>query len=528
MDGTTIRRAAKVGHRKSRNGCTKCKTRRVKCDEVRPVCSNCQRLGLECAWPHADGQPATSIAASSSTNSTSANHHLAPPSSSPTHLSPSSQGTTLHHAPFHTHHSQSNHSPASGHVSLSDFSAASTDFGENSSGTGHSPNEQDAQRFSAMLQIWSSNVEQEAGGGNSSDSAGGSSNGGGGAALLDGSGVAPGDTKSAIATDAENDCLLPESRARRLLEHRLMQNYLYNLGVPFPVAPSQDWTDLWTKRVPPMALQYDNVLYAIMSHSATHMLRKEPRNHSLFRARQAYLIAAMRVQRRMIDTLTLDSADAVCLASLIMLVQSFAMLDERIVDPYTPPMDWLRLGKGAGAVIWMSVEAILKTGEESKSIMLSIANSQPRMGFDESYFDASNREQLNNILAQDLPASDDWDDADTRDAYEKTLSYVGSLQQSMRRGEPIYVLCRRVQGFTMVIPPRFVDFVAERRPRALVILAHFFAAVSKITHAGGVWWMGGEDGKEPIATREVRGIHSIMPKEWMGHMIWPMEAAGLS
>ncbi|KAL1907068.1 hypothetical protein Sste5344_007193 [Sporothrix stenoceras] len=445
MEGPASRRAAKVGHRKSRNGCTKCKTRRVKCDEVRPICSNCSRLGLE----------------------------------------------------------------SSGHVSLSDFSAASTDFGESSSGNSQSPGDHDAQRFSAMLQAWSNNVEQEA------------------AAAAASSGSST--TQSAVATEAEDDCLLPESRARRLLEHRLMQNYLYNLGVPFPVSPSQDWNDLWTKTVPPMALRYDNILYAIMSHSATHLLRKEPRNHSLFRARQAYLVAAMRVQRRMVDTLTLDSADAVCLASLIMLVQSFAMLDERIIDTYTPPMDWLRLGKGAGAVIWTSVEAILKTGEESKSVMLTIANSQPRMGFDESYFDASNRESLNAILAQDLTSGDDWDDPETRDAYEKTLSYVGSLQLSMRRGEPIYVLCRRVQGFTMVMPPRFVDFVDERRPRALVVLAHFFAAVSKITKIfGGVWWLGGEDGRESIATREVRGIRSIMPQEWMAHMIWPMEAAGLS
>lgn len=44
-------RPAKVGHRKSRNGCLKCKARRVKCDEVQPICGNCSRLHLNCAWP---------------------------------------------------------------------------------------------------------------------------------------------------------------------------------------------------------------------------------------------------------------------------------------------------------------------------------------------------------------------------------------------------------------------------------------------------------------------------------------------
>ncbi|KAL4743154.1 hypothetical protein BDV11DRAFT_202142 [Aspergillus similis] len=38
-------------HRKSRAGCAKCKQRRVKvCDETRPCCGKCERLGLECTY----------------------------------------------------------------------------------------------------------------------------------------------------------------------------------------------------------------------------------------------------------------------------------------------------------------------------------------------------------------------------------------------------------------------------------------------------------------------------------------------
>ena len=37
-------------HRKSRKGCATCKRRRVKCDETKPVCKNCQRIGLECLY----------------------------------------------------------------------------------------------------------------------------------------------------------------------------------------------------------------------------------------------------------------------------------------------------------------------------------------------------------------------------------------------------------------------------------------------------------------------------------------------
>ncbi|KAK0935360.1 hypothetical protein LTR29_013073 [Friedmanniomyces endolithicus] len=37
-------------HQKSRGGCLRCKVRRVKCDETRPVCKNCIRQSTECVY----------------------------------------------------------------------------------------------------------------------------------------------------------------------------------------------------------------------------------------------------------------------------------------------------------------------------------------------------------------------------------------------------------------------------------------------------------------------------------------------
>ncbi|PLB49614.1 C6 zinc finger domain protein [Aspergillus steynii IBT 23096] len=37
-------------HRKSRHGCSACKRRRVKCDETRPVCTNCSKRSTECEY----------------------------------------------------------------------------------------------------------------------------------------------------------------------------------------------------------------------------------------------------------------------------------------------------------------------------------------------------------------------------------------------------------------------------------------------------------------------------------------------
>jgi len=42
-------------HTKSRRGCQRCKSRKVKCDETHPGCQNCCRLGLPCSYSMAQG-----------------------------------------------------------------------------------------------------------------------------------------------------------------------------------------------------------------------------------------------------------------------------------------------------------------------------------------------------------------------------------------------------------------------------------------------------------------------------------------
>ncbi|KAJ5202986.1 hypothetical protein N7449_005065 [Penicillium cf. viridicatum] len=45
----------RASHPKSRNGCYTCKTRHVKCDEVRPICGSCSLRGANCSFPNDSG-----------------------------------------------------------------------------------------------------------------------------------------------------------------------------------------------------------------------------------------------------------------------------------------------------------------------------------------------------------------------------------------------------------------------------------------------------------------------------------------
>lgn len=54
-------------HKKSRKGCATCKKRRVKCDEKRPICGNCERMGIECVYLVSESQNIESITPHEST-----------------------------------------------------------------------------------------------------------------------------------------------------------------------------------------------------------------------------------------------------------------------------------------------------------------------------------------------------------------------------------------------------------------------------------------------------------------------------
>ncbi|CVK88569.1 uncharacterized protein FMAN_04838 [Fusarium mangiferae] len=59
-------------HRRSKNGCTRCKARHVRCDEQKPLCTNCLQTGSECIYPTPE-QPLPSNDSSPSPSSSSSN-----------------------------------------------------------------------------------------------------------------------------------------------------------------------------------------------------------------------------------------------------------------------------------------------------------------------------------------------------------------------------------------------------------------------------------------------------------------------
>jgi hypothetical protein len=323
-----------------------------------------------------------------------------------------------------------------------------------------------------------------------------------------------------------------ESKERRLLELRLQHNYIDQIAQPFFLAQGAEVKAAWMREVPQLAIQYENVLYAMLAISATHLLRSDADNPILHAARQHYLVMSLSEHGKAIDRLDDNdrSVDAACFASLLILINSFAMLHERdhnttsIIPSYLPPMSWFEMGRGAFTVICYMLDR-----ERSRAKADPAASNQsfastpaarvivapPVFWDDPTLYQEPNRRAFDSILTQSIHPSGDGDwDAPTQETYEKTLSYIGAIYISIQNGEPTFAVCRRIQCFPMWIPGQFIEFVREQRPRALVMLAHLFAMVVQVRAA--VWWIG-ETGQ-----KEIRAIQRVLPERWQQLMIWPM------
>jgi hypothetical protein len=306
------------------------------------------------------------------------------------------------------------------------------------------------------------------------------------------------------------DLDLPESRERRLWELRLLHNSIME-AKPFSTAQSPSIHNLFSLEVPSMAIKEgrDSILYGMMAHSALNLWTRSSDPHekeTLIRLQQTYLSMMLRQQRRDIANLNPSNADAICFSSLKILTHSLALIQTLPVEPWEPPLDWLQMGRGADAV-FHNAAAFLRDRQQSSSRIKTFLQSPPVLN-DPAETIHSDHSALDWIL-EAPPASAHYDteldDDHTRSVYEKAIAYTCSVQRALDRQEPEFAICRRLGAFSVWVPTEFTQFLIERRPRAMVVLAHFMSLFLDIEHV----WIIGKAGEN-----QIRGIYKNLPMEW--------------
>lgn len=297
-----------------------------------------------------------------------------------------------------------------------------------------------------------------------------------------------------------------------------MQNNLLNMahGPPHPARGIEDWLQLW-QTVPALSLRHNNVLYASFALSATHLLRSSPNDDELYTARQNYYVLALREQRKECAHLNVQNTEAVCMTSLLILRNSFAMMQERSLDEYTPPIEWLKMGRGAAAVMWKASAAV--TPEIPASFKFFLDSYQRVLAEQAVQQDLDN--PFSDVFAKIVEQRPDVED---QQAYRKTLSYISSLQKAIHNSEPLFVVSRMLQAFPMIIPAHFIDLVEEQDSYALVVLAYYFGIPAQIDDH--FWWLkGSAQTTQRTALHEIEAINVQVQEQCGSMMSWPLVQA---
>ncbi|KAI1097245.1 hypothetical protein F4804DRAFT_328147 [Jackrogersella minutella] len=445
-------RGPRLYHKKSRTGCLRCKQRRVKCDEIRPSCGSCSRHAVECLYPNASQASAKAPA---------------------------------------TRHNDGPNVYLANHMAASGSEAVPT------------ADESSHQRFLDVLGSPGANNTPAY----SPHSLGFYSS--------------PGSSHPTSMDESQDaDVSLPEGPWRRFWEIRLIHNYHQNMVQPFPTSQSPEIVNMWRTDIPNLAMRMAQehnrccLLHVTLANSALYLWTKstdKQERDELFKLQQTYQIMCSKEQRRDIDEIThriSENADYVCFTSIRILAHSLALVQTLKMDPWEPPIQWLYMGRGAGQVLDMARKLVQP---DSKLRIRLFSRSPPDMSDPKKliFCDHSSLDWLLEHPAgpESLAAQEDreLDDDNVKAVYNKALSYTCSVQTAIDEGEQDYAIARRIVGFAVWVPVDFARFIEERRPRALVVLAHFLALWIAYEHI----WMVGKAGE-----RQIRGISKVLPLEW--------------
>jgi hypothetical protein len=453
-------------HRKSRAGCRRCKSRKIKCDEVHPRCGNCVKHGVPCDFESRDVlddlAPPLSIASSTSTSTT------AP--------STANNSATASVAPS---------------VSTSITSTAESPRGSTTA---------------------SLNVPRTP-------------------SLQPSPGPAPTPTPAPIPAPAPAHVPRTPLTAQapftatsssagqvdRLLELRLMHQYITitskTLLTKSPVAE-----DVWQKTVPQTAFQGRPYLVdAMLSVAALHLRSQNPEDKTLVRASHAYAASTFSEYCAALNNgITPENAEALFLTAALISFQSAASRiftkDDAEADSggassrYTLPTAWFHAFQGVKTVTASAWRWIFNNPRVN-----AVIDTQP--GFTLNLNPLGLTSFFGHLLEgveEELSTEDPIYLSSTGQAYSHAICVLNYAHKNLYPAAAL--------AFPVTVSRRFIELMEEKRPRALAILACFFALLKRMDN---VWWL------HDVSRREVMGLVSMFEpgSKWWQHLEWPVRIA---
>lgn len=215
-----------------------------------------------------------------------------------------------------------------------------------------------------------------------------------------------------------------------------------------------------------------------------------------------YRTKAFSGYRRAIERADPRDFPALLACSLLLCMLS----SEAFREPDMKPLyiiDWMVLWRGIGLIMdIIPIEILVSSGLEKLF-------SRPAFNLNQTALHIPN-----NLFFMITSIKEDDEDHPYVEAYYNTLKFLGGLYLELETGFSPVLSMRIITWFTF-LPKPFIELGRKRRPRALVILAHYLSFLKMVE---GVWWMVG------IGDRSIEDIIDHLGPEWQSLLSVPRAA----
>lgn len=262
---------------------------------------------------------------------------------------------------------------------------------------------------------------------------------------------------------------------------------------------------------PQSASQHEFLLDAVLAVSSLHWSVINPQDDWARKASLTYYARAVENHAKALQHVNNpDIAFALLLTSAIVTFFSLVQLghtdsnqDSNMDEMQAALSRYISLSKGS-KIIYRAHKDLF----DNSDIFVKLCNESPDTYINAIAYAPGNREHL--AFLEDWTMEDTTLTRQDKKSYEDAISYTGFIQMTTPDRTNLAMYTRRIVWMTTRLDLRFHEFLEERRPRALVILAHSIYALNPIESE--LWWLGN------TITNTLNTISASIPEKWKALM----------
>jgi len=259
--------------------------------------------------------------------------------------------------------------------------------------------------------------------------------------------------------------------------------------------------------VPELAFENNFLMNAMLGIASLHMQRLHPDPANAQRQTVIYRAKALKQYRQALPFIDINSEhyDAALIMTILLVVlcsQDYAMSNEELTI-----VQWIILYGGMRTVMEMDTAETIRSKKIGPMFSRYITELKSTPAISLSLF---------NMVACVTPMDEEYA---SLKFYCQALDDLAVVYASLSQDGVGNAFSLRVITWPTYVTREFAALAKEKRPRALIILAHYLIFTKLVSN---LWWVEG------IADREIAIISNMLSPEWHQFLQIPLQARSLT